>query len=216
VIGPVAGAEPCSTSALLCRASPSPPECLNDEKREASVLPARSLADEGQPLDVAPDRSGIRLVLRRHVVRLGDLLDREVDPLGDGVDHHLARQTRFWVVARRSKVRNPCDTEASGFCKPSGENSYCFVIVLILSGARLCTDMLLRSGRTSPPHGRPVRPSPPSTCAIAARALRIQFAHVSASSLALAQRLHHSGNSAGSLAFRISEISSRSLLKNVY
>ncbi len=73
---------------------------------EPSVLPGRPLADTRQPLDVPADRAGIRLMLLRHEVRLGGLLDRQVDPLGDGVDHRLARRTKLLGRGRRSRVRN--------------------------------------------------------------------------------------------------------------
>ena len=45
-------------------------------ERESSVLPGRVLTESRQPLHVAPDRAGIRLVLVRQCVRLRGLLAR--------------------------------------------------------------------------------------------------------------------------------------------
>src|SRR5438309_215136 len=44
---------------------------------EASILPGRALTESRQPLHVAPDGAGIRLVLFRQRVRLGGVLMRQ-------------------------------------------------------------------------------------------------------------------------------------------
>ena len=51
---------------------------------EPSVLPGRALTESRQPLHVAPDRTGIRLVAFGQVVRLRGLLLREIDPSHGG------------------------------------------------------------------------------------------------------------------------------------
>src|SRR5258708_861811 len=58
---------------------------------EASVLPGRALAETCQPLHVAPDRAGIRLVLFRQRVRLVGLLLRQIESPRDRLEHRIAR-----------------------------------------------------------------------------------------------------------------------------
>ena len=62
---------------------------------EPSVLPGRALTESRQPLHVAPDGSGIRLVLFRQRVRLGGLLLRQIESLHDRVEHRVARRTEL-------------------------------------------------------------------------------------------------------------------------
>jgi hypothetical protein len=54
-------------------------------KRESSVLPGRALTQTCEPLHVAPDRTGIRLVRFRQVVRLAGVLLRQLESLHDGI-----------------------------------------------------------------------------------------------------------------------------------
>ena len=59
---------------------------------EPSVLPGRALAQTREPLHVAPDRAGIRLVRFRQRVRLGGLLLRQLESLHDRVDNRVTRR----------------------------------------------------------------------------------------------------------------------------
>ena len=59
---------------------------------EPSVLPGRALAQSREPLHVAPDRTGIRLVCFRQFVRLGGLLLRQLQSLHDRIDDRVTRR----------------------------------------------------------------------------------------------------------------------------
>ena len=58
---------------------------------EASILPGRALTETRQPLHVAPDGTGVRLVLLRQRVRLGGLLLRQIESLHSRVEHRVPR-----------------------------------------------------------------------------------------------------------------------------
>lgn len=58
---------------------------------EASVLPGRALAETRQPLHVAPDGTGIRLVFFRQRIRLVGLLLRQIESPRDRLEHRVAR-----------------------------------------------------------------------------------------------------------------------------
>ena len=62
---------------------------------EASVLPGRVLTQSRESLHVAPDRSGIRLVLLGQCVRLSGLLLRQIQSRRDRIEHRVARRTEL-------------------------------------------------------------------------------------------------------------------------
>src|SRR4051794_16699577 len=62
---------------------------------EPSVLPGRALTQTRQPLYVAPDGAGVRLILFRQHVRLRGLLLRHIESLYGRVEHRVARGTEF-------------------------------------------------------------------------------------------------------------------------
>ena len=59
---------------------------------EPSVLPGRALTQTREPLHVAPDRTGIRLVRFRQRVRLGGLLLRQLESLHGRVNDRVTRR----------------------------------------------------------------------------------------------------------------------------
>ena len=63
-------------------------------EREPSVLPGRALTESRQSLHVAPDGTGIRLVLLRQRVRLRGLLLRHIQSPNGRVEHRVARRLR--------------------------------------------------------------------------------------------------------------------------
>src|SRR5437879_11606973 len=58
---------------------------------EASILPRRALTESRQPLHVAPDGAGIRLVLFRQRVRLSGLLLRQFESPQYRLEHRVPR-----------------------------------------------------------------------------------------------------------------------------
>ena len=62
---------------------------------KASILPSGALTETCQPLHVAPDGAGIRLVLFRQRVRLGGVLLRQIESLTDCIKHRITRRTQF-------------------------------------------------------------------------------------------------------------------------
>ena len=72
-------------------------------ERESSVLPGRALTQSRESLHVAPDRTGIRLVLFRERVRLGGVLLRHVMPLHDRFDDGFTSRTE--LLGRRPQDR---------------------------------------------------------------------------------------------------------------
>jgi hypothetical protein len=51
-----------------------------------------TLAESRQPLQVAPDRTGIRFMLLGQPVRLHGLLARQIESLHDRIEHRVARR----------------------------------------------------------------------------------------------------------------------------
>ena len=62
---------------------------------EASILPGRALTQTREPLHVAPEGPGVRLVLLRQRVRLGGLLLRQIESLHSRVEHRVPRSSEF-------------------------------------------------------------------------------------------------------------------------
>src|SRR2546425_4400653 len=62
---------------------------------EPTVLPRRALTESRQSLHIAPDGSGIRLILLRQAVRLRGLLLRHVESPHDRVEYRVARRTEL-------------------------------------------------------------------------------------------------------------------------
>src|SRR5438874_13719361 len=70
---------------------------------EASILPGRALTESRQPLHVAPDGAGIRLVLFRQRVRLGGVLMRQFQSTRSSVP--IASVLNSPVSMGRSSIR---------------------------------------------------------------------------------------------------------------
>ena len=66
-----------------------------DIQSEPSILPGCALTEPCQSLHVAPNRSGIRLVLFRQGVRLRGLLLRQLESLNDRIEHRVTRRTEL-------------------------------------------------------------------------------------------------------------------------
>ncbi len=65
---------------------------------EPSVLPGRALAQTCEPLHVAPDRAGIRLVCFRQVVRLSGVLLRQLKSLDSTLMSIRRRNARYQIL----------------------------------------------------------------------------------------------------------------------
>ena len=62
---------------------------------EPTILPGRALTQTREPLHVAPDRTGIRLVRFRQRVRLGGLLLRQFESLHGRINDRVACRPDF-------------------------------------------------------------------------------------------------------------------------
>ena len=87
---------------------------------EASILPGRALTQTRQPLHVAPEGAGVRLVLLRQRVRLGGVLLRQVESLHDRLEHRVPRGSEL-LGGGRSSVRSLAVSASRAARTPSSD-----------------------------------------------------------------------------------------------